>query len=97
MVKTPSVSPEFRVRHVTEEEVTDAPHVDVPLLIMLLVHVSQEIERGFDPEDVLLELAPHAVVIGLNAAYLVEGAPYGDDEEGLREWLFERWPCPPTA
>jgi hypothetical protein len=55
------------------------------------------VDRHPSDEDVLLDVSLHALAVRLNADYLVAGAPYGEDEAGLREWLCERWPAPPVA
>jgi len=67
------------------------------LLIVLLIHVSREIDRWATPGDVLLEMALRGLAMRLNTYYHAVGAPYGDDEEGFRAWLYECWPAPPTA
>ena len=79
------------------EEHADTPQMRVQLLITLLIHVSCAIDRRPRPGDVALDVALHTLAIRLNADYLAAGAPYGDDEDGLREWLYERWPSPPVA
>jgi hypothetical protein len=86
----------IRVRCVTKEDLTDAPRVGVPQLIILLIHVSHALDRC-PPGDVLLNSALRALALRLNISYLAAGAPYGDEEAGFRRWLYERWPAPPVA
>ena len=81
----------------SDEARVDERHPRVQLLLTLLIHVSCAIDRAARPIDVLLDVSLHALAVRLNADYLAAGAPYGDDEVGLREWLYERWPAPPTA
>jgi hypothetical protein len=87
----------IKVSCVTKEDVTDAPRVGVPQLIILLIHVSHAIDRCPPPGDALLNVALRALALRLNTSYLAAGAPYGDEEAGFRRWLYERWPAPPAA
>ena len=82
---------------VTGEPLADAPQEDITLLIVLLIHVSHELDRWAPLGDVLLEMAFRSLAMRLNTRYHAAGAPYGDNEEGFRVWLYERWPAPPTA
>ena len=76
---------------------TDKPPASIELLITLLIHVSCVLDRQPSHEDLSLDVSLHALALRLNVDYLTAGAPYGDDEAGLREWLYERWPAPPVA
>ena len=80
-----------------EDHGADAPQGNISLLIILLVHVSHEIDRCPSPSDVLLDMAVRGLALRLNTGYLAAGAPYGDDEEGFRAWAYEHWPAPPVA
>jgi hypothetical protein len=82
---------------VFEDERADKPQMDMQLLITLLIHISCAIDRRPPPGDVLLDVSLHALALCLNADYVMAGAPYGDDEVGLRQWLYEHWPSPPLA
>jgi hypothetical protein len=82
---------------VGDETRADKPLASIQLLITLLIHVSCAIDRHPEQHDLSLDVSLHALALHLNAAYLLAGAPYGDDEVGLREWLYERWPAPPCA
>ena len=75
----------------------DAPYDGIPLLITLLVHVSRAIDRCPESQDVALDLALRALAVRLNTHYQREGAAYGDDEAGFRQWAYARWPAPPVA
>ena len=80
-----------------DDERVDEPQMDEQLLITLLIHVSCAIDHCPPTGDVLLDVSLHALAVLLNADHLAAGAPYGDDEAGFRQWLYERWPSPPTA
>jgi hypothetical protein len=82
---------------VSDNERAGEPQMRVQLLVTLLIHVSYAIDHCPPPGDVRFDVSLHALALCLNADYVVAGAPYGDDEVGLREWLYERWPAPPTA
>ena len=75
----------------------DKPPASIQLLIMPLIHVSCAIDRQAVDEDRMLDISLQVLALHLNAAYLIAGAPYGEDEAGLREWLYERWSAPPVA
>jgi len=64
---------------------------------MLLIHISHEMDRCQPLDDALLDLALRAVAVRLNVHYHQEGVPYGDDEAGFRDWIYERWPAPLAA
>jgi hypothetical protein len=83
--------------NVRRESLADEPQPHIGLLIVLLIHVSHEVDRWAPSGDVLLEMALRGLAMRLNTRYHAAGAPYDDDEEGFRAWLYERWPAPPTA
>ena len=80
-----------------DEARMDKPPASIQLLITLLIHVSCTIDRHPGQEELALDVSLHALALHLNAAYLLAGAPYSEEEAGLREWLSERWPTQPAA
>ena len=63
-----------------DEARADKPLASIQLLIALLIHVSCAIDRHPEQRDLSLDVSLHALALHLNAAYLLAGAPYGDDE-----------------
>jgi hypothetical protein len=82
---------------VAEEDRAGVLQADLALLIMLLIHVSHEIDRCQPSGDLLLDMAFRGLAMRLNTHYHAAGAPYGDDEAGFRQWVYERWPAPSAA